>query len=197
VGLGGGIGAGKSAVGLALEALGAGRLDTDAVYHELLAGDDPLREALLALLGPGVLDGQGRPARERMRAVLKQRPELFPRLDSLTHPRILAEVEARLEAPRLAGRPFVVIEVPLLFESGLDAWMDLNVYVAAPLEERFRRVHARSGLARADFDAILARQLPPEQASRRADLLIANDAGTGELRQRAAALYREIVARLA
>jgi dephospho-CoA kinase len=195
--LGGGIGSGKSRVARVLAECGAACLDADQVYHQLLRADPGLARGLADLLGAGVLDAQGRPVRERMREALRLRPQLFPQVDALTHPLVLAELERRLALPEVAGRPFAVIEVPLLFESGLDAWMDLTVYVRAPLEERFCRVRGRSGLSRPEFDALVARQLAPEAAARRADLLLENDAGPAELEQRVAELYREILARLA
>ncbi len=183
VGLGGGIGAGKSSVARGLVSLGARHVDTDAVYHELLDEDPKLRDGIVELFGD-VLDDAGRPDRARMRGRLLQEPALFRSLEALSHPLIFDRVDA-LAAQWAGEGDYLVVEAPLLFESGLDARVAQSIYVTAPLETRWERVRARSGISREQFDAIVARQLDPPEASRRADICLENG---GDL----AALDREV-----
>jgi dephospho-CoA kinase len=183
VGLGGGIGSGKSTVARLMAAHGALHLDTDRIYHDLLEQDPSLREAISARFGAAAIDPKGGVDRHALRDALRQEPARFAELDALTHPRVWAEVEARSRRAD-AATSLILVEVPLLFESGFDQRMDQTIYVRAPLEARYARVVARSGLPRRDFDAIVRRQLPVEDAASRADHVIENDGPLETLEER-------------
>lgn len=195
VGLGGGIGSGKSTVAAALVALGALHVDTDALYHDLLERDLALREGLRGLFGDEVFDEGGRPSRGKMRARLQQQPELFQALEALAHPAIFSAVDTRARS-NAGGAPYLIVEAPLLFESGLDARVAFSVYVTADLETRWRRVKARSGLSREHFDAIVARQLDTTEARARAEIVLENDGDLAALPGRIEGLHQDILAKL-
>lgn len=171
-----------------MAACGALHLDTDHIYHELLEQDAALREAIGARFGADVIGPGGGVDRRALRDALRRAPARFAELDELTHPRVWAEVEARsLHAD--VERSVILIEVPLLFESGFDQRMDRTIYVRAPLEARYARVAARSGLPRQDFDAIVRRQMPSEEAASRADHVIENDGTLEALEGRVETLF--------
>jgi dephospho-CoA kinase len=180
VGLTGGLGAGKSEALRALEELGAATLSTDAVVHELLAGDE-LRDIVAERLGPEVaLNGQ------LDRSLIAERVfgddearawlegELWPRVGQ----RVAdwkQEVEALDPAP-----PVAVVEVPLLFESGMEAAFDATIAVVADESVREERAGARGHAAVSER---AGRQLSQKEKAERADFEVRNDGTLGELRE--------------
>jgi dephospho-CoA kinase len=178
VGLTGGMGAGKSTALKELERLGAAVLSTDAVVHELY-GDERLRDAVVERWGEEVAPGGAvdrSAVAERVFADAEDRAWLEGALWPLVGERVgewLAEVRARRPAPRAA-----VVEVPLLFEAGMEGVYDATVAVIA--DEQVRRERAASR-GHALQDARAERQLSQDEKARRATFTIRNDGGVPEL----------------
>jgi dephospho-CoA kinase len=179
VGLTGGMGAGKSTALAELERLGAAALSTDAVVHELYE-DERLRDAVVERWGEGVLTPGGAVDRaavaERVFADAQDRVWLEGVLWPLVGERVrawLAEVRARRPSPRAA-----VVEVPLLFEAGMEGLYDATVAVIA--DEQVRRERAASR-GHALQEARVERQLPQEEKARRATFTVRNDGSEREL----------------
>jgi dephospho-CoA kinase len=180
VGLTGGLGAGKSEALRALGELGAATLSTDAVVHELLTGDE-LRDIVVGRLGPEVAP-EGRLDRsliaervfgdEDARAWLEG--ELWPRVGQRVA-EWKQEVEALDPAP-----PAAVVEVPLLFESGMEAAFDATIAVVAEETVREERAGARGHSAVAER---AGRQLSQTEKAQRADFEVGNDGTLDELRE--------------
>jgi dephospho-CoA kinase len=180
VGLTGGLGAGKSESLRALGELGAATLSTDAVVHELLTGDE-LRDIVVDRLGPEVAS-EGRLERsliaervfgdEEARAWLEG--ELWPRVGQRVA-EWKQEVEA-LDPPP----PAAVVEVPLLFESGMEAAFDATIAVVADETVREERAGARGHSAVAER---AGRQLSQTEKAQRADYEVRNDGTLDELRE--------------
>jgi dephospho-CoA kinase len=185
IGLTGGMGAGKSTALAALERLGAAVLSTDAVVHELYAGEQ-LREAVVARWGPelapgGVVDRTA--IAERAFANEEDRVWLERLLWPLVGERIsawLREVRAGSVNGRAAARA-AVVEAPLLFEAGMEKLCDATIAVVAT--EQLRRARA-AGREHALIDERVARQLSQEEKARRATFVVHND-GTEEDLERA------------
>jgi dephospho-CoA kinase len=180
VGLTGGMGAGKSTALAELERLGAAVLSTDAVVHELYEGDHRLRDAIAERWGEDVVAPGGTVDRaavaERVFSDAEDRDWLEGVLWPMVGERVgewLAEVRARRPAPRAA-----VVEVPLLFEAGMEGVYDVTVAVIA--DERVRRERA-ADRGHALQDARAARQLSQEEKARRATFAIRNDGSEREL----------------
>jgi dephospho-CoA kinase len=182
VGLTGGMGAGKSTALAALERLGAAVLSTDAVVHELYAGQQ-LRDAVVGRWGPEVA-----PAGEVDRAAVAERA--FARaedrawLEGQLWPLVGARVAAWLQDVRsVRGKGQVtpraaVVEVPLLFEAGMENLYDATIAVIS--EEQVRRERA-SGREHALADERAARQLSQEEKARRATFVVRNDGSEEDL----------------
>jgi dephospho-CoA kinase len=190
VGLTGGIGAGKSTALDALQRLGAATLSTDRVVHELY--DDPeVRAAVVDRFGDGV-QRDGRIDRAALARVAFATAEDRQWLESLLWPRVGArmvawreQVEAAQPRPRAA-----VIEVPLLFESGLDHGFDATIAVIADEQTREARASARGHEALAERGA---RQLSQEEKSQRATYTVRNDSTTTELESKLSAILDMLV----
>jgi dephospho-CoA kinase len=167
VGLTGGIGSGKSTVARAFEAHGVEVIDADALAHRLTATGGAALPAIRAAFGTEVIDESGALDRARMRRLAFADVGARKRLEAILHPMIRAETE---RLARCARSRYVVLMIPLLVESGEPrARCDRVLVVDCPEEEQIRRVTARSGLPRAEVEAIMATQ------ASRADRLAAAD----------------------
>lgn len=185
VGLTGGIGSGKSEVAKAFAEIGACVIDTDELSREAVAPGSPGLRAIAALWPQVVRDGAL--DRKALAAIVFADDAQRERLNAIVHPevrRLAAEYERRA-----APGQIVVQVVPLLFEVGLDAQMDANVVVVAPDDARLRRVLARDDADEAHVRARMSAQIAPDEARRRADYVIENDADLTVLRERATAVY--------
>jgi dephospho-CoA kinase len=180
VGLTGGLGAGKSEALRALGELGAATLSTDAVVHELL-GSDELRGIVTARLGEEVAPGG-----QLDRSLIAERVfgdeearewlevELWPRVGRRVA-EWRQEVDAHDPPPRAA-----IVEVPLLFESGMEAAFDATIAVVADEDVRAERA---GGRGHASVAARTGRQLSQEEKAERADFEVRNDGTLDELRE--------------
>ena len=178
VGLTGGIGAGKSEALAALERLGAATLSTDAVVHELYA--DPELVGIVTdrwgdeVAPDGVVD----------RAAVARRAFGAPGerewLESLLWPRVRQRMWAWVEDQRGRSHPAraLVVEVPLLFESGMEAGFEATIAVVADEAVRARRAGARGHEA---VDERTSRQLSQEDKAARATYVVSNDGTVADL----------------
>ena len=146
IGITGPTGAGKTTALGALEELGAHVIDADAVYHALLAESVPLREALTARFGPGILTPAGEVDRKALGNVVFASPEALEALNVITHRFVLAEIGRQCAQAEAAGRPAAAIDAIALIESGLGETCDAVVGILAPKEVRIRRIMAREGI---------------------------------------------------
>jgi dephospho-CoA kinase len=182
VGLTGGMGAGKSTALAALERLGAAVLSTDAVVHELYAHDARLHDAVVGRWGPAVApDGVVDRAAIARRAFADDEERRW--LEGLLWPLVGERVAAWLEQVRARRPPppAAVVEVPLLFEAGMEGLYDATIAVVA--DERLRGERA-AGRGHALADERAARQLSQEEKARRATFAVRNDGGEHELEEK-------------
>jgi dephospho-CoA kinase len=178
VGLTGGIGSGKSTALAALERLGAAVLSTDRVVHELYESA-AVRDAVVARFGPAVTS-DGVVDRAALARAAFATDEGRQWLEQLLWPRVGERMvawreglEHRVPPPRAA-----VVEVPLLFESGMEAAFDATIAVIA--DEALRAARA-AGRGHDALDERLARQLPQQEKAQRATYVVTNDGDTAEL----------------
>ena len=181
VGLTGGLGAGKSEALRALGELGAATLSTDSVVHELLASDE-LRDVIVARLGEEVA-ADGRLDRSLIAERVFGDDEARRWLEGELWPRVGQRVaEWKQEVDALdSPPPAAVVEVPLLFESGMEAAFAATIAVVADENVRAERARARGHAAVAERTG---RQLSQDEKSQRADFEVRNDGTLDELREK-------------
>src|SRR5215472_16890995 len=155
IGLTGGIASGKSSVSEAFLSLGAPVIDADAIARELVEPGEPLQVAVVKEFGPDMLDADGRLDRRALRQLIFRDPARRARLNALLHPAIWQRLEARAAA---ATQPYVVLEVPLLLETGSGDRVDRVLVLDCPEEEQVRRLIRRDQETEAGARAILAAQ---------------------------------------
>lgn len=172
----GSIGMGKSTTARLFEEAGAAVWDADAAVHKLYQKGGAAVDAVEAAFPGVVVDGAV--DRTRLSARLQAHPEGFPTLEAIVHPLVRADREAFVARARDEGRPVVVLDIPLWFETGADRIGVTAVVVAsAPEAEQRRRVLSRPGMTEARFRQILARQVPDAEKRAHADMVI--DTGRG------------------
>jgi dephospho-CoA kinase len=168
VGLTGSIGMGKSTVAEMLRRRGVPLFDADLEVHRLYAGEAvPLIEA--AFSGTTIA---GKVDRAKLAAALGRDEARFRRLETIVHPLVRAAEVRFLHDAQSSGAGAAVLEIPLLFETGLDRLVDAVVVVSAPPDVQRARVLERPGMEEARLDALLARQLPDAEKRRRADFVV-------------------------
>ena len=185
VGLTGGLGAGKSTALEALSELGVATLSTDAVVHELL-GSAEVREAVAERFGPSVVvDGVVDRSAVAAQAFGNEGDREW--LEELLWPRVGERVAEFRDS--VGGVPAAVVEVPLLFESGMEAAFDHTIAVVAEEGLRAERAGARGHEAVSER---AGRQLTQDQKSQRADFTVRNDGTPEELKAKLAEILDSI-----
>jgi dephospho-CoA kinase len=178
LGLTGSIGMGKSTAAAVFRRLGVPVHDADAVVHALLAQDGVAAPAIAAVF-PGALR-DGRIDRRRLGDRVFGDPAALAALEAILHPLVRRRTLSFLKRQARARRPLVVLDIPLLFETGADALCDAVVLVSAPRRIQEARVLRRPGMTPEKFAAICAQQLPDAEKRRRADFVVPTGLGRRE-----------------
>ena len=173
LGLTGSIGTGKSTTAKMFAAQGIPVNDADQVVHELYAGEAvPLIEAAF----PGTT-ADGKVDRTLLARQLIDNPEGFKRLEAIVHPLVRQKEVAFLEQERAKGTPAVLLDIPLLYETGGESRLDKVIVVTCSPETQAERVLARPGMTEEKFKSILARQVPDAEKRQRADFIVDTEHG--------------------
>jgi len=167
LGLTGSIGMGKSTTAGFFASLGIPVWDADAAVHRLYA-QDGAGAAAIAALCPSAVSG-GAVDRAALADWISQDPAALAQIEAAIHPLVAADRTAFLAA---AAGDLVVLDIPLLFETGAEALMDATLLVTAPPTLQRARVLARPGMTETRFRAILARQMPDAEKRARATHII-------------------------
>ena len=175
VGLTGSIGMGKSTTAQMFADEGVPVYDADAAVHALYAPGGaavaPIEAAFPGVTGPQGVD------RAKLSHRVVGKPEELKRLESIVHPLVAQSRGAFFEEARAKGADIVVLDIPLLFETGGEKAMDAVVVVSAPEHIQRKRVLARESMDEAKLDAILARQVADAEKRARAHFVV--DTGQG------------------
>jgi dephospho-CoA kinase len=191
VGLTGSIGMGKTTTARLFADEGVPVYDADAAVHALYAKGGAAVATVEALFPGVVVDGAVDRAQLGERVL--NDPAALKRLEAAVHPLAAAARAGFFEKAAADRAKVVVLDVPLLFETGGDAQMDAVVVVSAPAEVQRERVLARPGMTAEKFEAILARQMPDAEKRERADFVIDTGRGVEAARDQ----VRAVLARLA
>lgn len=167
VGLTGGIASGKSTVADLFAAMGAEVIDADQIAHALVEPGQPALAEIAAAFGDGVIGSDGSLDRRKLREIIYGSPQERERLESILHPRIFAELDAR--AGSVEG-PYVILVIPLLAETGAADRLDRILVVDCEESDQIDRLVARDAISEAS-----ARKILNAQAGREDRLRLAND----------------------
>jgi len=190
LGLTGSIGMGKSTTADFFRACGVPVHDADATVHALYRGPAvaPIEAAFPGTTTPDGVD------RAALSARVLGDADALKRLEAIVHPLVHAAERDFLAAARATGRRVVVLDIPLLFETGGEARVDAVVTVTAPAEVQRARVLARPGMTAEKFAQILARQLPDADKRRHSHFLVDTARGLAPARAQVEAVLRAVAA---
>lgn len=190
LGLTGSIGMGKSTTAGFFREAGVPVHDSDAVVHRLYEGEavGPVEAAF-----PGVTV-DGRIDRTRLAAQLVGQPDAIKRLEAIVHPLVRAVSQRFIEEHAKRGTRVIVLDIPLLFETGGEKNVDAVVVVSAPPEVQRARVLSRPGMTAEKLDALLARQMSDAEKRARAHFIIDSSRSFDSARAQVLAIVRAVSA---
>lgn len=196
IGLTGGIGSGKSTVAQLLVQEGWVLVDADRIARDIVEPGQPALAELADAFGEDILQADGSLDRGLLASRAFASREKTDLLNSITHPRIQEETQARFEAARQGGADFVVYDMPLLVDKGLHNDMDATIVVDVDVEERVRRLVEYRGLEESDARRRIAAQIPDDVRRAAADFVIDNNGPREALDAQVAGVVEELRARL-
>jgi dephospho-CoA kinase len=189
LGLTGSIGMGKSATAAIFRAAGIPVHDSDATVHGLYRGAAvPLIEAAFpGTVTDGVVD------RTELAAQVLDNLPAIKKLEAIVHPLVKASRQAFVADARARGEKLVVVDIPLLYETGAEAETDAVLLVTAPEPVQKARLVARPGMTEEKLAAILAKQIPDAEKRRRADFIIDTSQGHDDAERQVKALLDHLL----
>lgn len=170
IGLTGSIGMGKTTTADMFAARGVPVWDADAAVHRMYAPGGaavaPMKAAFPEAVGAQGVD------RDALKALIAADPSVLRRIEQIVHPLVAADRASFTRKSAAHGHDVILLDIPLLFETGSADEMDLIVVVSAPPEVQRARVLTREGMGEAQFEAILAKQMADADKRARADIVI-------------------------
>ncbi len=189
IGITGGIASGKTTVAHMFAAHGFVHLDSDFIVHRLMREDKEII-ADISRLFPSSLVG-GEISRRVLSEIVSKDETALPKLESIIHPRVAAEESGVIEALRRKNSKGVVLDIPLLFETGAEKRCDVVIVVHVPTEVARKRAFTRPGMTEAKWDRLTRRQLDERDRCLRADHVIPTDTSEEETRRHVEALIQK------
>lgn len=162
--------------------------DADAAVHHLYEASQPGAKAIESLVPQAI--GVGGVDRALLKSALAHDPTLLARIEDVIHPLVAADRTAFVR--RHWDDALVLLDIPLLFETGAEKDLDAIVVVTAPADVQRRRVLQRSGMDGDMLASILSRQMPDEEKRRRADFVIQTGEGVDRAREAVQSVIRDI-----
>ncbi|MEH2623559.1 dephospho-CoA kinase [Bradyrhizobium sp. AZCC 1719] len=189
LGLTGSIGMGKSTTSKLFTEAGVPVYDADAAVHKIYEGEAaPAIEAAF----PGTTV-DGKVDRAKLSAKVVHDPAAIKQLEQIVHPMLGASRQKFLDEAERSGAPVVVMDIPLLFETGGEKRVDAVVVVTTDPKTQRERILARGTMTSEALDAILARQLPDAEKRKRADFVVDTSHGLDPVRARIRDILAEVV----
>ncbi len=183
IGLTGGIACGKSSVGDILRKLGVKVIDADEIAHQIYQPGTPVHSKIVTEFGQDILDAGGRINRQKLGKIVFQNQAARLRLEAITHPVIIQEIDNLVNTARSENYPILVVEVPLLFEAGLERQFDYIWVVSARPDVQLERLMKRNRLSREEATARLAVQLSLDYKEGKADVIVYNNNDLSDLEE--------------
>jgi len=190
IGLTGGIASGKSSVAAMMKHRGIVHVDADKLVHHLMKHDAQVAR-LIGELVPKALH-KHQINRAALAKEVARDASLISALEKIIHPRVRLEEMRAIDKAARQRRKAIILDVPLLFESGMDAVCDVVVTVQASPKIQWRRAKDRPGMTREKFDALIARQWSDAKRAAHADIVLRNDIGKAHTRKHVKKLLKEL-----
>jgi dephospho-CoA kinase len=184
----GGIASGKTTVVHELERLGGRVVESDRISRAIYTPGSAVWKKIVRLFGRGILGEDDAVDRKKLAGIVFADPKRRRTLEKVTHPAIIAEMKRQMRAAKDA--PLIVLDIPLLYEAGLEGMADITVVVWVPKAVQAARLRKRDGLAAQDAAARLRAQWPLARKRALADYVIDNTGGKARTKRETAKLWR-------
>ncbi|MEN0058299.1 MAG: dephospho-CoA kinase [Bdellovibrio sp.] len=175
VGLTGGIACGKSTVSRMLREIGFQVVDADQIAHEVVRPGSPGLRSILHAFGVEYVNDDGSLNRRKLGQDVFGKPQLLNRLESILHPLIEQEVQARREELKNQGLRLALYDIPLLFEKKAQNRFDALVVVSCTLEQQKERLRRRHQWSEEEIEMRMAAQIPVALKEKQADFVVRNN----------------------
>lgn len=197
IGLTGSLGSGKSTVAGMLADLGAAVIDADAIARRVVQAPGPVFDAVRKAFGQAFVGPDGQLDRARLADAVFGDEERRRELEAIVHPAVRKEMRRRIEALQAQGaaRPIIVLDVPLLFEGGLNEEVDRVIVTTVSDAARLERLAGRDGLDEEEVRRRMRAQWPQDEKVARADHVIDNSGSPEECRRQVEELFEKLKAK--
>ncbi|WP_018085847.1 dephospho-CoA kinase [Desulfurispora thermophila] len=195
IGLTGNIGSGKSTVAAILQELGATVLDADRIARQVVQPGTPALAEIVRTFGPGILAADGQLNRPAMAGIVFSNSAARQQLEAIIHPRVKEYIDRAIQEQRKLATPppALVIEVPLLFEAGMQNMMDEVWLVTADEQTRLDRIRQRDRVSEEVARQRMAAQMPQEQKIPLADRIIDNSGAPQKTREQVTKAWQDAI----
>jgi len=181
IGLTGGIASGKTTTAKILEKQGAYIIDADQISRKIMKKGEEGWQQVVALFGQEILDEAQEIKRSQLAEIVFANEDKLKKLEAITHPLILKEIRKQLKKNR--ERELIVLEAPLLFEVGIEDYVDQVWVVYVDRQTQLKRLCNRNGLSTEEAIRRIEAQLPLSEKRKRADVVIDNNGSLQDLKE--------------
>ncbi len=194
IGVTGGVGSGKSIVCKRLRELGVVTCSADKLAREAVEPGTRAYERIVEHFGKNILTPDGAIDRPELRRIIIRDDGARKTLESFIHPEVLERMTFYFRQAQRQGAPMAAVEVPLLFETGMQEFFDYVIIVAGKLENRLTRIMERDNVSRPEAEALMKTQMPESEKRRLSDFVIDNNAGISEVHDEVDRIYAKLKA---
>lgn len=188
----GGVASGKSTVCNYFRKNGIKVVSLDEIARRVVLPGEKAYNGIIEHFGEDVVLEGGNLDRPLLRKKITADPSYKALLESIVQPEILAAMEVEISAGEKGGGRFAVIEIPLLFEKGLEESFDTNILVCTDHERQIRRLMERDNVSRDGAVSLISIQMPQEEKRKKADYIIENDGGLEPVYEKTRAVFKKI-----
>lgn len=189
-------GSGKTVVCNRLEALGMEVVSSDVLAREAVSPGTAAYEKIVDYFGKKTVSGDGTLNRKLLRHIIINDDASRRALEQIVHPEIKNRIDSRIAKSGKNGKPAIVVEVPLLFESGMANQFDIIILVITDDELKIERLIKRDRVSRGDAEALLKSQLPDKKKVEKSDFLIHNDGVLQKMKKDVDRIYKKILGKI-
>lgn len=192
LGLTGGIASGKSTADHFFQKQGLPLIDSDQIAHQILTPGQEGYNLVVKKFGSGFLTATKEIDRRRLGQTVFSDQSCLQTLNDITHPLIFREIQHRIAQNKRIKQPLVIVDAPLLFETGGQSYCDQTLLIAVPEQIQLERLQTRDGLDEAEALKKIHSQMPLAQKEKLADYVVTNTGTISELENKLAQLLLEL-----
>jgi len=196
LGITGGVGAGKSVACDYLAQLGVTVVSTDQLAKNAVMPGMPAFDKIVHYFGGDILSADGSLNRKKLRRLITEDKEKKKMLEQFVHPEVFAGMAEAYQAAQKRRDPLIVVEVPLLFETGMASLFDYILTVTVNPDVRVKRIMERDHFTKEEALALMGIQMPEEEKIRQSDFVIENNGSLENARMRMGAIYKQLMRRI-